>query len=141
MMIPDFYKLSWQFQQDFFGYIQHELLSLNVPTVFQESQSISFPYVILSLKTLQEFFRGKAWFIMEISLLHTQYSVELERSIITRLYPMTIDPVILTHFQDIPLGSTITYLNKPTRSYKLGKQYHSTLWTFSIMSRWSTKDY
>ena len=139
-MEVNLYRISLKFQQDFLKYIQNEFIPLNIPVLLQNSSSISLPYLIVALSVLQQFFRGKGWFLMEIHLLQPHYSVELEEFITQWLYKRIPEPIILMHFHNILLGKTITRLDVPTRCYKEGKQAHSTLWKLSVMSRWTTDD-
>ncbi|ETZ06873.1 hypothetical protein P618_200944 [Holospora obtusa F1] len=134
------YHSSWRFQKKFLEYIQKELASFQVPVLLCHTSN-ALPYICLSLKTLQEFFKGKAWFFMEITLLQSHYSAELDLSITEKMYEFNAYPVVISDFDETNVKKIHTYFEQPVRSFKENKQNYSTLWTVSLMSRWMIPEY
>ncbi|ETZ04629.1 hypothetical protein [Holospora undulata] len=137
-MPSDQHEISLNFQQNFLFYMQQQLALFKIPVFFPDFLA-SPPYILLSLKSVHEFFRGKAWYLIEVNLLNNCYSVELDRSIHQKLCNFSFDHIIFSYPCNEEMKKVKIYLDLPSRSYKEGKQNHSTLWTIPVNSFWITE--
>lgn len=130
------YDMSCKYQQDFLDYVQNRLQDINIPTLIHHAEEKSFPYIVLSIETEKEFFRGQGKFSLEILLFQDTYSYELDRIVTEKLSILSRAPISLDHEISFAKWNSCTSVGAMGKQHKETKQRYCIRWEVFIVSKW-----